>query len=167
MAFFDALGGKIKKVGQSISQSTKNFADVTKYKNSISDYEKQITERYKLVGKSYYERHKNDPNSEEKMNIDAINSLFKQINDLKQIIKEIEFVTKCPNCGSNVPANALFCNNCGSKILKEPTSRLCSNCGKPLAEGSIFCAECGTPVNQETEAEESSSETLSIKQEEV
>ena len=239
MAFLDSLSGKIINAGQSIAQSTKNFKDVTKFKNNISGYEKQITELYTIVGKGYYERHKNDPDTEDKININAINSLFKQINDLKEHIKEIEGITKCPKCGADVPNDASFCNNCGCKIIKEteglkkcpkcgsnvsnnalfcvncgfkipkePEGRRCSNCGKPLAENSMFCAncgtkvvqektklpdtgteislqnlcvkchsilteedvfcpECGTPVRQKLETENSSSESLSAKQEEV
>lgn len=149
MAFFETLGGKIINAGQSIAQSTKNFADVTKLNSTMSDYEKQIMDLYTIVGKAYYERHKNDANAEERQRIMAINSLFQQIDGLKQQIKEIEGLTKCPNCGGDVPRGALFCNNCGSKIVKETSGRRCSNCGMPLAADSMFCAYCGTKVEQE------------------
>lgn len=149
MAFFETLGGKIINAGQSIAQSTKNFADVTKLNSAVSDYEKQIMDLYTIVGKAYYERHKDDANAEERQRIMAINSLFKQIDDLKQQVKEIEGFTKCPNCGGDVPRDALFCNNCGSKIVKETAGRHCSNCGMPIAADSMFCAHCGTKVEQE------------------
>ena len=149
MAFFETLGGKIINAGQSIAKSTKNFADVTKLNSTASDYEKQIMDLYTIIGKAYYERHKNDANAEEQQRIMAINSLFKQIEDLKRQVKEIEGLTKCPNCGGDVPRDALFCNNCGSKIVKETSGRRCSNCGMPLAADSMFCAYCGTKVEQE------------------
>lgn len=150
MAFFDALGDKIKNAGQTIAQSTKNFTDVTKFKNTISDYEKQIIALYTVVGKDYYERHKNDPNTEDKKNIDAINSLFNQIGELKQKIKELEGVTKCPNCGNDVPQNALFCNNCGCKISKEAQSnKKCPNCGSLVPQDALFCNNCGCKIPEE------------------
>ena len=150
MAFFDALGGKIKNAGQNIAQSTKNFADITKFKNTISDYEKQIIALYTVVGKDYYERHKNDPNTEDKKNIDAISSLFNQISELKQKIKELEGVTKCPNCGNDVPQNALFCNNCGCKISKEAQSnKKCPNCGSFVPQDALFCNNCGCKIPEE------------------
>lgn len=150
MAFFDALGDKIKNAGQTIAQSTKNFTDVTKYKNTISDYEKQIIALYTVVGKDYYERHKNDPNTEDKKNIDAISSLFNQISELKQKIKELEGVTKCPNCGNDVPQNALFCNNCGCKISKEEQSnKKCPNCGGLVPQDALFCNNCGCKIPEE------------------
>lgn len=150
MAFFDALGDKIKNAGQTIAQSTKNFTDVTKYKNTISDYEKQIIALYTVVGKDYYERHKNDPNTEDKKNIDAISSLFNQISELKQKIKELEGVTKCPNCGNDVPQNALFCNNCGCKISKEEQSnKKCPSCGSLVPQDALFCNNCGNKIPEE------------------
>lgn len=150
MAFFDALGNKIKNAGQTIAQSTKNFTDVTKYKNTISDYEKQIIALYTVVGKDYYERHKNDPNTEDKKNIDAISSLFNQISELKQKIKELEGVTKCPNCGNDVPQNALFCNNCGCKISKEEQSnKKCPSCGSLVPQDALFCNNCGNKIPEE------------------
>ena len=149
MAFFEELGGKIINAGQSIAQSTRNFADVAKLNSSVSDLEKQIIDLYTIVGKAYYERHKDDANAEERQRIMAINALFKQIYDLKHQIKEIEGVVKCQNCGANVSRGTLFCNNCGSKIIEETSGRRCSNCGMPLAEDSMFCANCGTKVVQE------------------
>lgn len=150
MAFFDALGDKIKNAGQTIAQSTKNFTDVTKFKNLISDCEKQINALYTVVGKEYYERHKNDPNTEDKKNIDAINALFKQISDLKQKIKELEGVTKCPKCGNSVPKDALFCNNCGCKIPKEAQNiKKCPNCGSNVPKDALFCNNCGCKIPKE------------------
>ena len=150
MAFFDELSGKIRNAGQSIAQSTKNFADVSKLKDNISNCEKQIVELYTVVGKAYYERHKNDPNTEDKKNIDSINSLFKQINELKQKIKEIEGIIKCPNCGSDIPHNALFCNNCGFKIPKEAQDvKKCPNCGSNVPQGALFCNNCGSKIPEE------------------
>lgn len=152
MAFLDSLSGKIKNAGQSIAQSTKNFKDVTKFKNNISGYEKQITELYTVVGKGYYERHKNDPATEDKINIDAINSLFKQINDLKEQIKEIEGITKCPKCGADVPNDASFCNNCGCKIIKEAEGfKKCPNCGNNVSNNALFCVNCGYKIPKEPE----------------
>ena len=47
----------------------------------------------------------------------------------------------CSNCGTENPANARFCKQCGSRL-----SRVCANCGNPLAEDARFCNYCGTPV---------------------
>lgn len=76
---------------------------------------------------------------------------------------------QCPNCGKDVPANAKFCLECGTKIEnlaenemicpacgnKTPKGKFCmecgaslvsycTNCGAELPNGAKFCLECGT-----------------------
>lgn len=78
---------------------------------------------------------------------------------------------KCPKCGNDLPANAKFCLNCGTKIeqladhemicpccgKKTPKGKFCIECGQPLAnkcpncgaevpQGGKFCLECGTKL---------------------
>jgi predicted nucleic acid-binding Zn ribbon protein len=47
---------------------------------------------------------------------------------------------KCPNCGNAVPQNNKFCNECGTKIIKE---KKCLRCGNVLSENDKFCGQCG------------------------
>lgn len=50
---------------------------------------------------------------------------------------------KCPKCGSDLPPNAKFCLECGTKIeaLSE-NEIICPHCGKKTHKGK-FCSECG------------------------
>lgn len=46
----------------------------------------------------------------------------------------------CPKCGTvNVP-DALFCVNCGNKLVQQA---FCVSCGSPLTAGANFCPRCG------------------------
>ena len=47
----------------------------------------------------------------------------------------------CNQCSQQLPENAKFCNNCGSKTSYET---ICSKCGN-IVEGK-FCTECGEPI---------------------
>jgi class 3 adenylate cyclase/tetratricopeptide (TPR) repeat protein len=47
----------------------------------------------------------------------------------------------CPNCGTENPEGAKFCNACGDSLL-----RVCSSCGTSNASGARFCSECGASV---------------------
>lgn len=78
---------------------------------------------------------------------------------------------KCPKCGSELPSNAKFCLECGTKIeslaeneiicpacgKKTPKGKFCMECGQPLVnkcpncgaevpQGGKFCLECGTKI---------------------
>ena len=78
---------------------------------------------------------------------------------------------KCPQCGKELPANAKFCLECGTKIevlgenemicpacgKKTPRGKFCMECGHPLVnkcpncgteipQGGKFCLECGTKI---------------------
>ncbi len=44
----------------------------------------------------------------------------------------------CPNCKTQLSADAKFCDHCGTK-----PGRICQNCGVIVKPGSAFCSECG------------------------
>src|SRR5262245_46125430 len=44
----------------------------------------------------------------------------------------------CPRCRSENPAQAKFCEQCGTRL-----SASCSSCGATLSPTARFCAECG------------------------
>jgi len=54
--------------------------------------------------------------------------------------------TTCPKCGNQLPANAKFCLECGTKIEQlAENEMICPACGKKTPKGK-FCIECGHPL---------------------
>lgn len=49
---------------------------------------------------------------------------------------------RCTNCGTENPAAAKFCKNCGVKL-----SARCPACGHEIDPEDKFCGECGTPLS--------------------
>jgi class 3 adenylate cyclase/tetratricopeptide (TPR) repeat protein len=45
---------------------------------------------------------------------------------------------RCPNCSSDNPFDAKFCEDCG-----QPLERVCPNCGQPVSPQAKFCKNCG------------------------
>ncbi|MHB0855992.1 MAG: double zinc ribbon domain-containing protein [Anaerolineae bacterium] len=73
---------------------------------------------------------------------------------------------KCPNCGNESQEDAMFCDQCGTRlqqpasvvenpvtvdepivpVVSEPQEAVCPNCGATNTPGEAFCSECGTPL---------------------
>ncbi|OON86961.1 hypothetical protein BXO88_05305 [Oribacterium sp. C9] len=63
----------------------------------------------------------------------------------------------CRKCGSPLGKDAMFCTNCGTRIVsiqkKQPVQKQeqqpkmqCRNCGNPIKDGAMFCQKCGIRV---------------------
>lgn len=52
----------------------------------------------------------------------------------------------CPDCGTEIPARALFCPGCALAL----SGRLCSQCGAVLAAAARFCHACRHPAGEPT-----------------
>jgi class 3 adenylate cyclase/tetratricopeptide (TPR) repeat protein len=49
----------------------------------------------------------------------------------------------CPQCQSDNPANAAFCDECGARL-----ETACPNCGESNRRSAKFCRNCGQSINQ-------------------
>ncbi|NIR49560.1 tetratricopeptide repeat protein [candidate division KSB1 bacterium] len=56
----------------------------------------------------------------------------------------------CVSCNAELPQEAKFCPECGTKI----GDMECSNCGEPLKPGAKFCHSCGSAADSESQAHE-------------
>lgn len=64
----------------------------------------------------------------------------------------------CPNCQSQVPAGAAFCDNCGASLAGVPArpaaapgfgaagGQRCPSCGESVLPGEAFCGNCGAAL---------------------
>lgn len=50
----------------------------------------------------------------------------------------------CPNCGRQVPIDAMFCPYCGYRF--PPPTKKCPNCGRDVPGDALFCPYCGTKL---------------------
>lgn len=62
----------------------------------------------------------------------------------------------CLNCGKELSEKALFCDQCGTKVVipEKPQKRFCSNCGEELGAEALFCEHCGVKIEQDLEEDE-------------
>ena len=148
MAFFDTLSKKLSDAGQSVSQQTKNLGEINRLNNLIAENRKGISQRCFELGKAYYQAHHEEENVEFPALVSQISELLKGIEEAEETIKQLKGITKCPTCGTEVPAQSAFCPNCGTQIAAVAAKpRCCPGCGKEAPEGSSFCVYCGTKHN--------------------
>ena len=146
MAFFDDLSRKV-------SRGTKDLADSTRLNALIADSKKQIEGLYRSLGSAYYEAHRDDPAAEQPELIAALNRQFESMAQAQDALLQLRGMSKCPNCGAELPQNAQFCSACGARqpLPEQPAapaaSGVCPSCGAPNQPGQHFCAVCGTALS--------------------
>jgi uncharacterized OB-fold protein len=63
----------------------------------------------------------------------------------------------CPQCGNEVSADAIFCDQCGAKLeaaaAPSPGSVICPVCGAGNVPGEAFCYACGASLEAPAPAE--------------
>lgn len=155
MDFFEQIGKKISIAGQNVAQQTKNFADVSQLNSAISEKQKKISQLFLNIGQTYYEMHKEDPSSEHREIMTEISTLYSEIAQNQEKIKQIKGVVKCPQCGADVPVNASFCNACGARIeqestvdVKNETQNYCPVCHAVAEPEDLYCNNCGAKIEK-------------------
>ena len=143
MSLFEQIGKKISDAGQGVAQQTRNLTEITRLNGESLDTDKKINALFQEVGRAYYTEHIDDGTQPYRASLDMIKELYAKRIQIQDRIKQIKGVTKCPQCGGDVPLGAQFCNNCGYNVGLR-ANRVCIKCGTPLAGDDAFCTVCGT-----------------------
>jgi RNA polymerase subunit RPABC4/transcription elongation factor Spt4 len=53
---------------------------------------------------------------------------------------------RCPKCNALVDANAQFCPECGTKLVRPTAPTVCPKCDGQLPAGAKFCPACGEKI---------------------
>lgn len=158
-ALEDALGKLDKKRRSACADLGESLYDVTKSVYSLKDGREELYDRIAEIDKKkatveYQLRVAKHAEDESRARAAAAAAAMKH-------------VYICPRCGSEVPADDLFCTGCGMPVAEikkalgvrdgsgaggagSPVG-YCSHCGAPLEEGDVFCTNCGRKVEQAPE----------------
>lgn len=99
-------------------KATEEAVDTGKQKLSIASLESKLSKDYKALGEAFY-AFKVDgtiDDSEVDRLIDSINEKKVKIAELREEIRKAKADRICPNCGTAVEKNILFCPFCGQKL---------------------------------------------------
>jgi len=166
MAFFDKLGETISAASSTVAQKTKEMTEINSLNRQISNSEATIQNTYLEIGKACFEMNRNNPESPFYDQCKMIENSQVAIAGYQEQIRTLKGSTLCPNCGTQLPKDSVFCQSCGFRVTTTSTqqadtmtsqevqvetpvqpvqaaSSFCSGCGSQLQAGTVFCTNCG------------------------
>ncbi|MDO4284522.1 MAG: zinc ribbon domain-containing protein [Eubacteriales bacterium] len=109
--FFDKLSDALTATGKDVAQKTKDVTETAKLTVEINSRKNLIENKYRELGKAYYEVHSDNP---EFPQVEEIAEAFAQIRALEAQIADIKGETRCASCGAVIGKEAKFCASCGA-----------------------------------------------------
>ena len=169
MSFFNKLGETLSNTSKDLASKAKEMAEISSLNGQIGTQEEMIKSLYIEIGKDYFQTHQDDMNLEDPYyeRLEKIRAGFEKIEELKKNIQVIKGATTCAACGAQLDKDAAFCTACGAKVEKEveeaaadleiqdaPETITCIKCGMTLDADTKFCKGCGWKVEVPEFAEE-------------
>lgn len=152
MTIGDEFGKKATDAAAKAVGQAKILSEMTKRNSLISDEEQRIVIFYQQLGKRYYEIHVYDYEETFAEIIASITTSKQRIQQYSQEILDLKGVSRCGECGTEIPPGAAFCSVCGTKTSVDTCSgRKCRKCGEAADEGMHFCSFCGNPLDDSIE----------------
>lgn len=116
MAFdFEKIKDSLIVAGKEVESKAKEVSAIAKIKVDIRDKEIFLEKQYALLGKAFYNAHK-DEDVEENVYFPSIVEAEEEIVRLKNELLAAQGAFVCPSCGSKQPAGNGFCSDCGTAL---------------------------------------------------
>lgn len=115
---FKKIGDTLTDAGKTVGEKTKQAGTVAKLNAKIISSEHSVSESYSILGKYYYDTHKDNPDEEIAETVNAVTAALDTIAELKNELLAIRGLVKCKNCGSDCPFEDSFCGKCGAELEK-------------------------------------------------
>ena len=121
MAFefnLDKVKASLVNAGKEVEGMAKGASAVAKLKIDIHNKETFLEKQYALLGKAFYDAHKNDEEVEEKVYFAPIKEAEAEQTRLKEELLGAQGATVCPSCGAKQDEKHEFCSSCGASLKK-------------------------------------------------
>ena len=113
MSFFDEMKESLVSAGKDVSQKAKEVSEIARLKLDIKSKEDYVEKQYAILGRMYYEQHKDEEAAEEEQ-FKVIKEALEDIEHMKAEVLNLQGAAECPNCGERMPQGAAFCSKCGT-----------------------------------------------------
>ena len=101
--------------GKEVEDMAKGASAVAKIKIDIHNKETFLDKQYALLGKAFYEAHKDD-DIEEKVYFPSIAEAEEELLRLKEELLSVQGAVECSACGSKQSDENTFCADCGASL---------------------------------------------------
>ncbi len=116
MAFnFNKVKESILSAGKEVESFAKDASAIAKIKYDIRTKEDFLEKQYALLGKAFYNAHK-DEEVEESVYFGPIEEAEEALENLKADLLAAQGAKECPNCGAKQAEKHDFCSNCGASL---------------------------------------------------
>lgn len=157
MTFLEQFG-KIIPVPSMLPKTTSEMpAYLANLDQSINETYDKVSELLCELGAAYYERHKDDRNTEFEDQLEVIRAAYTEIENYQKLADEVEERKRCSTCGAELMEGSVFCSICGTKIpesTSEPEDqKVCPQCHAVVDSDDAFCSICGTDLRNKNTRE--------------
>jgi hypothetical protein len=104
-------------VGKEVESKAKDVSAMAKIKIDIHNKEVFLEKQYALLGKAFYEAHK-DEDVEEQVYFTSIKEAEAELAQLNADLLAAQGSVECPSCKSKQPQNNAYCAYCGTELNK-------------------------------------------------
>lgn len=112
---FEKVKDGIVNAGKEVEGLAKDVSTIAKLKYNIHTKESFLEKQYALLGKAYYDAHK-DEDVDEKVYFPSIREAEEELARMREEILEAQGAVVCPNCGDKQDAKNGFCSSCGATL---------------------------------------------------
>ena len=148
---FGRLGKQVTHVARSVSEKSKEGAEVTRLNAELKAARDALDELYRRYGKVCYDIGTGlDVGDEAGDLVVRIRAALLQVEELAAQRDAAQEVRRCPGCGMAHSAQARYCSACGRKLPEdapkpEPVAvgEYCPACGAAREDGEKVCPVCG------------------------
>ena len=101
--------------GKEVESMAKDASVIAKIKIDIHNKEVFLEKQFALLGKAFYEAHK-DEDIEEQVYFTSIKEAEVELAELNAKLLATTGAVECPSCGTKQPQDKAFCADCGTEL---------------------------------------------------
>ena len=160
MDFLNEFSKRFSSVARSVSEKSKESAEVTRLNGDLHAAEAALERLYSRYGKACYALQAGEGSraAAEELAL-RIRAARLQVDELTAQRDAAREMKRCLSCGAVHPAQARFCSACGKRLPEEAPKpepvepgEYCPNCGAQRENGEERCPICGAPFEPEADA---------------